>query len=233
MPFPIRQRYHHGPGRASPKVTRPVPIKPQVPPGKLTKMTPRERKFCKCYIACKFNGTEAAIKAGYSRNGAKVTASRLLTKPNVQAELQRLMAPIDEAYIMSGQQVLEELSKLGRANMADYTKVDAKGDAYIDLRNVPREKWAAIQEITSEVYIEARGDEDEPPINVKRTKFKLADKRGSLELLGRHHKLFTDKAELDIPNGINLTVQDARATVLSKLGLRTKDVAVAGKKKGE
>jgi phage terminase small subunit len=189
---------------------------------RLAPLSLRERKFCKCYIACKFNGTEAAIKAGYSKKGARTQASRLLARANIQAELQRLMAPIDKSYIMSGQEVLEELSKLGSSNMQDYTKVDAKGDAYIDLRDVPRNKWAAIQEITSEVYVEAWGDEDSPPINVKRTKFKLADKRGSLELLGRHHKLFTDKSELAIPEGINLTVQDARSTVLSKLGLLKK-----------
>jgi hypothetical protein len=32
---------------------------------------------------------------------------------------------------------------------------------------------------------------------VRRVKFKLADKLGALRDLGRHHKLFTDKAEIE------------------------------------
>lgn len=52
----------------------------------LTESTPllaREVRFVREYVI-DLNGADAARKAGYSPNGAKVTASQLLTKPNVQ-----------------------------------------------------------------------------------------------------------------------------------------------------
>lgn len=44
-------------------------------------MTPKQKRFIKEY-ALDHNAAAAARRAGYSANGAKVTASRLLTSPN-------------------------------------------------------------------------------------------------------------------------------------------------------
>ncbi len=47
-----------------------------------TRLTPKEARFAREYVVhC--NGAEAARKAGYAPGSAKVTASVLLTKPNV------------------------------------------------------------------------------------------------------------------------------------------------------
>jgi phage terminase small subunit len=46
-------------------------------------MNERQARFVKEYAADP-NGTQAAIRAGYAVSSAKVTASRLLTKPNIQ-----------------------------------------------------------------------------------------------------------------------------------------------------
>lgn len=43
----------------------------------------KQRRFCKEYVI-DFNGTRAAIEAGYSKNSAKEIASENLTKPNIQ-----------------------------------------------------------------------------------------------------------------------------------------------------
>jgi hypothetical protein len=55
-----------------------------------------------------------------------------------------------------------------------------------------REQAAAIQEITLDAYTEGRGEQVR---EVKRTRFKLADKRGALELLGKHLKLWVERTE--------------------------------------
>lgn len=52
---------------------------------------PREEMFVKHYIANDFNATEAAVAAGYSPNGAKVTACRMLQKPRIKELLKRQM----------------------------------------------------------------------------------------------------------------------------------------------
>jgi phage terminase small subunit len=51
-------------------------------------LTERERRFVEAFMGtCAGNGAKAAIKAGYARGSAKVTASRLLTKANVRAAI--------------------------------------------------------------------------------------------------------------------------------------------------
>jgi phage terminase small subunit len=100
---------------------------------------------------------------------------------------------------------------MGFANMQDYIAVE-DGHIRIDLNHLTRDEAAAIQEITVEETTEGKGEDRRP---VTRTKLKLANKRESLELLGRHHKLFEDASQapgiavimVDIPRpgGRNLT----------------------------
>ncbi len=47
-------------------------------------LTPQQKLFCDKYVANKFNGKQAAISAGYSKNGAEVNASKLLTYNKVK-----------------------------------------------------------------------------------------------------------------------------------------------------
>lgn len=54
-------------------------------------ITVREAKFAAEYVK-DFNGTQAAIRAGYPKAGSRVAASRLLTRPNIRA----LLAPAEE-----------------------------------------------------------------------------------------------------------------------------------------
>ena len=61
---------------------------------------------------------------------------------------------------------------------------------------------AGIEATRKPVAHSADGDEEADPAEL--VKIKLADKRASLELLGKHLKLFTDKVEQS--GNINLTV---------------------------
>jgi hypothetical protein len=90
-----------------------------------------------------------------------------------------------------------------------------------DLSKLTRNQAAAIGEITVEEYTERTGsDADGKPIfeNVKRTKFKLTDKRGALVDLGRHLKLFTDKVEVN--EKLQVEVQDVKQKLRAKLAGR-------------
>ena len=93
------------------------------------------------------------------------------------------------AASLSRRQVLEGLSRLASSNMHDYF---GEGDVTLPVAALTRDQAAAIQECTVEHYTEGSGDSAR---QVKRIKFKLADKRAALVDLGRHHKLFTDKFE--------------------------------------
>jgi phage terminase small subunit len=170
------------------------------------KKTEREEVFAREYIK-DLNGTRAAIAAGYAKKSAHVASSRLLKKDKVKDLIARLKGRQFEALDFSANKVLAELCKMAFSNISDYIRVD-DGEAYVDLSTMTREQAAAVQEITSEVYTDGYvgTGEDRKPIQVKRTKFKLADKRGSLELLGKHLKLFVDRTEVSGPGGTPIQV---------------------------
>lgn len=148
--------------------------------------------------AIDLNGEQAAIRAGYSPKTARVQASRLLTRANVQEILAKLKEKQLGKLSHKAEDVLRELELMGFANMLDYIGVQSGGMAFVDLSKLTREQAAAIQEITTEQFTIQGEKEDEEDRVVTKVKFKLSDKRGSLELLGKHHKLFNER--LDIGN---------------------------------
>jgi phage terminase small subunit len=155
-----------------------------------SKLNARQQLFVAEYLK-DLNATQAAIRAGYSEKTARQIGARLLTNVVIaEAIATKAQKKIDRIEITSDR-VLNELAMMGFANMLDYISVQ-NGDAFVDLSQLTREQAAAIQEITVEEYSEGRGEEKR---DIKRTRFKLGDKRGSLELLGKFLKLFTDKHE--------------------------------------
>lgn len=100
----------------------------------------------------------------------------------------------------SPSEVLQELERLAFANMLDYMTVTESGEAFVDLSKLTREQAAAIQEI--KVDEAAGGAGDGKREKVQRTTFKLSDKTKNLELLGRFHKLWTDKVEVSASDGL-------------------------------
>jgi phage terminase small subunit len=175
--------------------------------GSTSKADARREIFIREYLK-DLNATRAAIAAGYSEKTARAAASRLLTNVDIKKRVEEALAKKTDKLDITVERVLGELSKLAFANMADCTKAQADGSAYVDLSNLTREQWAAVQEITSEVFVDHYEGESEErqPVHVKRTKFKLADKRGSLELLGKYLKLFGGDAgpEHEFPVVFNL-----------------------------
>jgi phage terminase small subunit len=56
-------------------------------------LTDKQERFCQEYLI-DLNGTQAAIRAGYSERSAKEEASRLLTKDNIQQRIKELQEQI-------------------------------------------------------------------------------------------------------------------------------------------
>ena len=140
------------------------------------------------------NGTRAAIAAGYAESGAGVEASRLLKNPNVQRKIKELQSARASKIGLKAEQVAEELQRLAFSNMLDYMEIDEDGQPRgLDLSKLTRDQAAAIQEISEDT---TGGSGDGERKLVIRRRFKLADKRGSLELLGRHLGMFQDNVKI-------------------------------------
>jgi phage terminase small subunit len=80
-------------------------------------LTPKQEMFCKEYIV-DMNGTQAAIRAGYSAKTANEQASDLLAKPNIKQYVQSLMderskrTEINADYVLNGiKEATEALKK--------------------------------------------------------------------------------------------------------------------------
>lgn len=88
--------------------------------------------------------------------------------------------------------VLREIARMAFSNMYDYIRIQEDGSPVVDLSALNRDTAAAIQEVTVDTYMEGRG---KGAREVKRLKFKLADKARNLDMLGRHLKLFGVKTD--------------------------------------
>jgi phage terminase small subunit len=173
----------------------------------MSTLTPKQEQFCQEYLV-DLNATQAAVRAGYSQQTAGAIATENLTKPLISARIAELQAERAAKIGVTQEAVIAELAKMAFANMADYMTVAPDGSAYMDLTRLTRDQAAAIQELNSETYLEKDGDEYKP---VKKSRIKLSEKRGNLELLGKHLGMF--KEEVNHTGKLVIEVQrlDAQA----------------------
>jgi phage terminase small subunit len=130
-----------------------------------------------------------------SRHAAETGFTRLMRNRDFAARLDELKAAAAEGAVVTRREVLEGLSVLARSNMLDYMRIGADGDPYVNLSDLTREQAAAIQEITTETYMDGHGNDAR---EVKKVKFKLYDKRAALVDLGRHYSLFKDAKDINV-----------------------------------
>ena len=166
-----------------------------------SRLTTKQRLFVAEYLT-DFNATQAAIRAGYSRKTARFIGAENLTKPNVAGAIEEALEERLKALGVTSYRVLEELSKLGFSDIRNYVKWGSASVKLIDSDELSDEA-AAVAEVSQT-----------PTQYGNSIKFKLHDKKGSLELLGKHLKLFTDKQEHSGPDGspITFTFDMARAS---------------------
>jgi len=181
-------------------------------------MTPKQKLFVAEY-QIDLNAAKAAERAGYSRKTARQQGQRMLSNVDISSAIAKAHSKRIEKLEITADRVLRELALLGFSNMLDYLSIRGDGAVTVDLSGLTREQAAAIQEVTIEEYVERTGGankgSDDDFERVKRTKFKLSDKRAALVDLGRHLKLFTDKVEVE--GKLDVEVQDVREKLRAKL----------------
>ena len=129
------------------------------------------------------NAAQAAIRAGYSKHTAKDIGCQNLAKLNVQTALTAALKARSERTEITQDMVISELAKI----------------AFFDIRKLYDEtgNLIAIQKLDADVAAAIGGVDVVASVdNSVTTKLKIIDKKGSLELLGRHLVLFTDKTEV-------------------------------------
>lgn len=134
--------------------------------------------------------------AGYKAN--RGNAARLNADESIKARVAHILGKGAERAEITIEKVLRELALLGFANMQDYMRAGPDGDPYLDFSGLTREQAAALVEVTVEDFKDGRGEDAR---DVRRVKFKLADKRGPLVDIGKHLGMWPNKVEHSGPDG--------------------------------
>lgn len=81
----------------------------------MSKPNPRRESFIEQYCIDR-NATQAAIRAGYAPNSAKVTASRLLSDANVKGKIEKRLAKLSESAGVTAKEVLDRWWSIATAD---------------------------------------------------------------------------------------------------------------------
>ena len=165
---------------------------------------PKHEAFCQAIIAGK-SANEAYALAGFAEN--RGNSNKLRHKERIETRIAEIAAQREQRdekaferavdkLSLSKERVLAELAKIGFANMMDYMKIGPGGDPVLDYSALTRDQAAALVEVTVEDFKDGRGDDAR---DVRRVKFKLADKKGALIDLGKELGLFIERRETGKP----------------------------------
>ena len=93
----------------------------------MSELEEKQKMFCKEYLV-DFNGTQAAIRAGYSKKTARSIASENLTKPNIQAYLKELIDSRNKRTQITQDDVIADIIKVKDRCMQNEVVLDKEGN---------------------------------------------------------------------------------------------------------
>lgn len=177
-------------------------------------MNDRQKRFVEEYLV-DFNATRAAIRAGYSTKTAYAIGSENLRKPEISKAISE--------RLMSAEEVIARLTDIARGDIKDLMRISSMGyelellskDDEGNFRVNPHTKL--IKKIKQKVTTIMPRTEDGEEKEIVETDLELYSALDALALLGRHHKLFTDKTEITGKDGGAIEVDDARESIQRKL----------------
>jgi phage terminase small subunit len=155
------------------------------------KLTPKQSLFVKEYLV-DLNATQAAIRARYSKRTAKQIGTENLSKPDVMRAIIAGMRSREEKVETSAEWVLKALHGEAVADIADlYTESG---------RLRPVNEWPLVWRTGLVTGVKVKQgfeykDGEKFPVGVV-TEIKLSDRIKRLELIGKHHAMFTDNVNL-------------------------------------
>lgn len=174
-------------------------------------LTPLRQRFVEEYLV-DMNGTDAAIRAGYSARSAKAQASQLLALPEVQVAVSQAQASRSARTQVTADTVLQHLDEARIADLADL---------YDDAGNIkPIKEWPLIWRqglvagMEVEELFEGRGEDREHIGRLR--KVKLADRTKIIELVGKHVgvQAFREQVGIGDPNGEPLKIETIRRVIV-------------------
>lgn len=156
---------------------------------RLEAQNPQRAAFLRQYLV-DWNGQAAAERAGYAANSAKVQASRILADPLCQEALAQLQQARMRRIDMTGDRVVQLLALIAEADPRRLFD-PVTGDR-LPVHQLPDDVALALAGVRSTVT-EAKER------TTTKWDYRLVDRKGCLELLGRHFRQFSGDPPL--PDG--------------------------------
>lgn len=153
-------------------------------------LPPRKKLFVLEYLK-DFNGTQAAIRAKYSRKGADVQATRLLANASVKAAVKELSEQLQDNTIMTIEELRQFWSLIARGDITDIAAWNEDGHTFTKNSNeMDPSKTRLIRRIKTTERVSAKGD-----FTDVKTEIELHDPLKASELLGMTYGIFKEKIE--------------------------------------
>ena len=146
-------------------------------------LTPKQQAFVREYLI-DYNATQAAIRAGYSPNTARVTACKMLTKANIQSRLGELERKAAAFAEKKAEDVRARLVAIAWTDLADIVDFDGQVMTCKSFQSLTPAQRACIKDWKART-VTRMGSAGEP-IKVDMVEIKLHDKLKALELYARY-----------------------------------------------
>lgn len=176
--------------------------------GRKKGLNDKQRRFAQEYLK-DLNGTQAAIRAGYSKRTAYAQANDLLRKPEIKAYLQSKADERSQRVGVDADYVLQRTVEIDRLDVADI--VNNAGNV-LPVNEWPKAWRTSISGIDLQ---EVTAGGEEAAITIIR-KIKMPDKVKNIEMMGRHVTIqaWKDRTEMDLTDKAAALI-DARKRVES------------------
>jgi phage terminase small subunit len=187
------------------KKPKPIPVEPEEGPGLTAAekaaneeviedsplLSPKQEMFIETYLQC-WNASEAARVAGYSF--PNVAGTRLLANVSIAARVSERIA----ATAMSADECLKRLAEIARGSLKPFV-TEVGEDVWPDLVSAQAdENFHLLKKIKPKRRVGGPPDNQWTETEIE---LEIHDPMRALELIGKHHKLFTDRTDITNSDG--------------------------------
>ncbi len=152
-------------------------------------LNPKQKRFIEEYLV-DLNATQAAIRAGYSEKTAYSQGQRLLKHVEIVPAIEVAIAERSARTKVTADMVIQELAKIGFSDMRKFASW-GDGVSFKESSELEDGDAACVAEVAETITKDGGS-----------VRIKLHDKKGALELLGKHLGIFIDK--LEISGSVNI-----------------------------
>src|SRR5262249_12879329 len=175
------------------------------------KLTPKQAQFVQEYLI-DLNATQATIRTGHSPKRADEQGYENLRKPEIQTALAAERLRLAATLQITPERVLQEYARLAFADLRRVASWDSAGVHFHDSAALADQDAAAIAEVHEDTRMVST---EQGEVKTVKKRLKMHDKKGALDSLAKHLKLFHDEAPP--PPDIHVHLHSARERLSERL----------------